>query len=143
MNIEKMHIRELSTLASNKARRQRKLSHLMREWAFLAEEGDRVDSEISKSLGQAKSDSSHYFYFWILDKTLRNMLWWIKLGYELGLYDEHEHHMIFWYLDDLHNQRIRNHTYILAYNTAYKSLRNQNKKKTQCQRKETKITSAG
>jgi len=124
-----MHIRELSILASNKSRRQRKLSHLMREWAFLAEEGDRVDSEISLSLGQSKTDSSHYFYCWTFDKTLRNMLWWIKLGYELGLYDEHEHHMIYWYLDDLHTQRIRNHSYILAYNTAYKPIRNNKKKR--------------
>eukprot|EP01125_Pyxidicula_operculata_P013783 TRINITY_DN4571_c0_g1_i4.p1 TRINITY_DN4571_c0_g1~~TRINITY_DN4571_c0_g1_i4.p1 ORF type:complete len:555 (-),score=130.70 TRINITY_DN4571_c0_g1_i4:632-2296(-) len=103
-------------LSSNKARRRRNLAESMSNFSILIEEGDLVDTLIGKSYEQTKEEMGHYFFCWMTDKALRCMIQWIKLGFELELYDTHEYPSVYWYLDCLLHQRKNNHHYVLQYN---------------------------
>uniref|UniRef100_A0A6B2KZ51 Uncharacterized protein n=1 Tax=Arcella intermedia TaxID=1963864 RepID=A0A6B2KZ51_9EUKA len=128
-NMEKMFLKELLVLAANKARRRRKLTHLMREWSYLVEDGDALDSRIAVEFHVTKEQMTHFYYCWTIDKVLKMMILWLKLGFELELYDPYEDHMLFWYMDELYTQRLRNHHYILTINHGMKLNTERNTKK--------------
>lgn len=115
-NLCKAYVMHFSVLCSNKARRRRKLSGLLRELSVLVDDGELLDFAIARQTKKTKETMAHYFVFWMLDKTLRAMISFIRLGFELELYDQHEYNMLYWYMDSLLFQRKNNHLMVLQFN---------------------------
>jgi hypothetical protein len=60
-------------------------------------------------------DRTPYFLLWVLDKACDHMINYLKIGFELDLYGEHEYKSIFWYLYKLSKQRKDQHYLLMRY----------------------------
>jgi len=98
----------------NKARRHHKLPYLFREMSSLAEYAYNIDLNLAKSL-KLQQDRTPYFLFWVLDRAIDFMIGYLKVGFELGLYGEHEYKSILWYMYYLAKQRKEQHHVLLRY----------------------------
>ncbi|XP_071954055.1 N-alpha-acetyltransferase 35, NatC auxiliary subunit-like isoform X2 [Antedon mediterranea] len=82
----------------NRARQREKLAHALEELSTLQDEAEQLDQEL-KNIGRNDRQVSG-FSNWALYYTLRTMIQYMQLGFELELYAVHEYHYIYWYLSE-------------------------------------------
>jgi len=111
----KSFIQMIKCYALSHARRRRKLSQLIMEWEFIIAESDKADIAYSKKHDKSMKESPHYFFFWMIDKLLSFMIMFLKLGFDLDIYDSHEYYIIFWYIHCLQAQRRNYANYLFQY----------------------------
>lgn len=84
----------------NRARQRDKLAHLLEELAALQDEADKVDAFLHSLSSKSEGPCTYQpcFGTWVLYHTLKVMIQYVLLGFELELYSSHEYTYIFWYL---------------------------------------------
>ena len=87
----------------NRARQRERLGDMLEELGNLQEEADKADSELNVVLQGIDNKRQHLACFgsWVLYHTLKVMIEYILLGFELELFNAHEFHYVYWYLDFL------------------------------------------
>ena len=87
----------------NRARQRERLADVLEELGNLQEEADKADSELNQILQGIDNKRQHLACFgsWVLFHTLKVMIEYILLGFELELFNPHEFHYVYWYLDFL------------------------------------------
>ncbi|XP_057300464.1 N-alpha-acetyltransferase 35, NatC auxiliary subunit-like isoform X2 [Hydractinia symbiolongicarpus] len=87
----------------NRARQREKLGNLLEELGELQAEADKADQELHHMLQAIDSKRQHLACFesWVLYHSLFLMIQHILLGFELELFNPHEFHYVYWYLDYL------------------------------------------
>lgn len=92
----------LQTFGHNRARQRDKLGQLMEEIANLQDEAEKVDANLHglMIINEPRRQFKACFGSWVMFHTLRAMMAYILLGFELELYAVHEYHYIYWYLAD-------------------------------------------
>ena len=87
----------------NRARQRERLGDILEELGNLQEEADKADSELNIVLQSIDNKRQHLACFgsWVLYHALNVMIEYILLGFELDLFNPHEFHYIYWYLDFL------------------------------------------
>ncbi|PIK41723.1 putative N-alpha-acetyltransferase 35, NatC auxiliary subunit [Apostichopus japonicus] len=92
----------LQTFGHNRARQRDKLSQLLEEMANLQDEAEKVDANLHglMVISEPRRPYKACFGSWVMYHTLRAMMAYILLGFELELYAVHEYHYIYWYLAD-------------------------------------------
>ena len=87
----------------NRARQRERLGDILEELGNLQEEADKVDSELNMMLQGIDNKRQHLACFgsWVLYHALKVMIEYIFLGFELELFNIHEFHYVYWYLDFL------------------------------------------
>ena len=87
----------------NRARQREKLGSLLEELGELQAEADKADQELHQMLQVIDSKRHHLACFesWVLYHSLTVMIQHIFLGFELELFNPHEFHYVYWYLDYL------------------------------------------
>jgi hypothetical protein len=98
----------------NKTRRRQKLPFLFREMNGLFELAYRTDMALAKTLN-LQSERTPYFLLWAIDKLLETMIHYLKIGFELDLYGEHEYKSIHWYMYYLARNRVEQYNVLLRY----------------------------
>ena len=101
---------ELSRLrlrSMNPARARRRLRHYLRDWAPLQELAETLDNQLERA-GYLDPGSGP-FGAWCLHRTLKDMLQFISLGFELELYAPCEFAFVYWYRDLLCGMALRLH----------------------------------
>ncbi|XP_065061823.1 N-alpha-acetyltransferase 35, NatC auxiliary subunit-like [Rhopilema esculentum] len=87
----------------NRARQRERLADTLEELGNLQEEADKADSALNQILLGIDNKRQHLACFgsWVLYHTLKVMIEYILLGFELELFNPHEFHYVYWYLDFL------------------------------------------
>lgn len=87
----------------NRARQRERLGDILEDLGNLQDEADKVDSELNQILQGIDNKRQHLACFgsWVLFHTLKVMVEYIFLGFELELFNPHEFHYVYWYLDFL------------------------------------------
>lgn len=87
----------------NRARQRERLGDILEELGNLQDEADKADSELNVIMQSIDNKRQHLACFgsWVLYHTLKVMVEYILLGFELGLFNPHEFHYVYWYLDFL------------------------------------------
>jgi len=87
----------------NRARQRERLGDMLEELGNLQEEADRTDSELNVLLQGIDNKRQHLACFgsWVLYHALKVMIEYILLGFELELFNAHEFHYVYWYVDFL------------------------------------------
>eukprot|EP00794_Sanderia_malayensis_P004678 gene4678-5288_t len=87
----------------NRARQRERLGDILEEFGNLQDEADKADSELNDILQEIDSKRQHLACFgsWVLFHSLKAMVEYLLLGFELELFNPHEFHYIYWYLDFL------------------------------------------
>ncbi len=89
----------------NRARQRERLGEILEDFGNLQDEADKTDSELNQILQEIDNKRQHLACFgsWVLFHTLKVMVEYILLGFELELFNPHEFHYVYWYLDFLSN----------------------------------------
>ncbi|XP_076029475.1 N-alpha-acetyltransferase 35 isoform X2 [Oratosquilla oratoria] len=84
----------------NRARQRDKVAHLLKDFAALQDEADKVDAFLHNVLLKSDQPRPHLAYLgtWILYHNLKLMIKYLLTGFTLELYAVHEYHYIYWYL---------------------------------------------
>ena len=87
----------------NRARQREKFAALMETMGNLQEQADHADQELDKMIKAIDAKKQHLACFesWVLYHSLTMMIQHILLGFELELFNPHEFHYVYWYLDYL------------------------------------------
>jgi len=87
----------------NRARQRERLAALLEELGLLQQEAYRADQSLHQMLINTGSKRQHLFCFesWVLYHALSVMIQHVFLGFELDLFNPHEFHYVYWYLDYL------------------------------------------
>lgn len=87
----------------NRARQRERLGDMLEDLGNLQEEADKADSELNTILKSIDNKRQHLACFgsWVLYHALKVMIEYILLGFELELFNPHEFHYVYWYLDFL------------------------------------------
>ncbi len=87
----------------NRARQRERLGDILEEFGNLQDEADKADSELNQILQEIDNKRQHLACFgsWVLLHALEIMVEYILLGFELELFNPHEFHYVYWYLDFL------------------------------------------
>eukprot|EP00927_Polykrikos_kofoidii_P008762 TRINITY_DN13658_c1_g1_i1.p1 TRINITY_DN13658_c1_g1~~TRINITY_DN13658_c1_g1_i1.p1 ORF type:complete len:762 (+),score=131.24 TRINITY_DN13658_c1_g1_i1:52-2286(+) len=104
---ENLFFHMLKLSHANRARRFRRLAHVFADFNALQHEAWQLDDEL-KSTFATNLRHPRPCWMWVMEHCLHAMITKLSLGFELDLYDEAEHHMIYWYTDYLYGLRIYN-----------------------------------
>ncbi|KAG9292267.1 hypothetical protein G9A89_009079 [Geosiphon pyriformis] len=94
-------------LCHNRSRQRRNMCKVLTDWDLLQEEAEQIDSELHHLIKEepiiTEDGPSHSYYLssWVYHRKLVLSQEILFLGFELGLYGNHEFVMIYWYLDYL------------------------------------------
>jgi hypothetical protein len=91
----------------NPARSRRRLRHYLRDWAPLQDLAEALDTQLERA-GYVEPGLGPYGP-WCLHRTLKDMLWFITMGFELELYAPCEFGFVYWYKDLLCGMALRLH----------------------------------
>ncbi|CAG8537610.1 13125_t:CDS:10 [Ambispora gerdemannii] len=94
-------------LCHNRSRQRRNMCKVLTDWDLLQEEAEHIDAELHSLIKEepimTEDGPSHSYYLssWVYHRKLILLQEILFLGFELGLYGNHEFIMIYWYVDYL------------------------------------------
>jgi len=93
----------MQAFGHNRARQREKLGALLEDLGDLQAEADKADRDLHEMLQTIDGKRQHLACFesWVLYHALTTMIQHIFLGFELDLFNTHEFHYVYWYLDYL------------------------------------------
>ncbi|CAG8575686.1 7899_t:CDS:10 [Diversispora eburnea] len=92
-------------LCHNRSRQQRNMCKVLSDWDLLQDEAEHIDTELQSIIKEeplpSEEGPSYAFHLssWVYHRKLILLEDILFLGFELGLFGDHEFVMIYWYLD--------------------------------------------
>ncbi|CAG8513798.1 12767_t:CDS:10 [Ambispora leptoticha] len=127
-------------LCHNRSRQRRNMCKVLTDWDLLQEEAEHIDGELHILMKEepimTEDGPSHSYYLssWVYHRKLILLQEILFLGFELGLYGNHEFIMIYWYVDYLLGVHYQHLERMLLHITTKPSATNKESRKTKKQK---------